>query len=85
MKKEVNVFKIDYEYGTALLYTPRDNWKDRFNKLAGQCFGIRKSIGDTRLISQTTGTLYKGYEKLEHGGDVIIWDKNGKKIKSEWD
>jgi hypothetical protein len=37
--------------------------------------------------------LSEGHEKLTHGGtneddilcDVIIWDKNGEKIKSEWD
>ena len=25
------------------------------------------------------------YERLEHSGDIIIWNKKGKKIKSEWD
>ena len=25
------------------------------------------------------------YERLEHNGDVIIWDKKGEKIISEWD
>lgn len=25
------------------------------------------------------------YERLEHNGDLIIWNKEGEKIKSEWD
>lgn len=46
-------YTIDYEYGTATLLT-----KDRmeglglFYHLAGQCFGIRKSIGETKLLNE---------------------------------
>lgn len=82
-------YTIDYKYGTAKLYTPSEDWEGRFYELAGQCFGIRKSIGDVSLISTNTDSpKYKiegEFERLEHHGDVIIWDENGEKIKSEWD
>lgn len=80
---------IDYESGTANLYTPLDDWKSRFYELAGQCFGIRKSIGEVKLISNNNAEpswkIDGEYERLEHSGDTIVWNKNGEKIKSEWD
>jgi hypothetical protein len=83
-------YTINYEYGVAQLFTPEDDWKNRFYTLASQCFGIRKSIGEVRLISKENVSptlLYVGeYERLEHsGGDQIIWNASGEKIKSEWD
>lgn len=82
-------YLIDYEYGTAELYTPSENWLQRFYDLASQCFGIRKSVGEVRLIEKTNEQppyLLQGeYERLCHDGDVIVWDSNGNKIKSEWD
>lgn len=82
-------YKIDYQYGVANLYTPSEDWEDRFYELANQCFGIRKSIGDVSLIKQEdkepVDMLCGEYERLEHNGDVIIWDKKGEKIISEWD
>lgn len=82
-------YTIDYEYGTALLYTPSQDFLGRFYELAEQCFGIRKSIGNVRLIqecNENPDNMMDGeYERLEHNGDVIIWDVNGNKIKSEWD
>lgn len=83
-------YKINYGLGVATLYTPKEDWKDRFNILANQCFGIRKSIiQEPELISKADEKPYfkiKGeYERLEHSGDVIIWNKAGEKIKSEWD
>ena len=82
-------YKIDYTYGIAELYTPKEDWLDRFFKLAYQCCGIRKSIGEVHLIEKTNEEppyLLQGeYERLCHSGDVIVWDKNGDKIKSEWD
>lgn len=82
-------YKIDYTYGIANLYTPNENWKDRFYDLADQCFGIRKSIGIVTLLETTNEkTKYKlvgEYERLEHHGDIIVWNKKGEKIKSEWD
>ena len=57
--------------------------------LANQCFGIRKSITQTILVKmsdeQPRYLLQREYERLEHSGDVIVWDKDGNKIKSEWD
>lgn len=80
---------IDYDYGMADLYTPSEDWKERFHALANQCFGIRKSIGEVTLISkedvETEHKLENEYERLEHHGDVIIWNAEGEKIKSEWD
>ena len=82
-------YKIDYEYGVANLYTPKENWEDRFYELANQCFGIRKSIGEVELVETTDEEPnYKvvgEFERLEHSGDIIIWDENGEKIKGEWD
>ena len=80
---------IDYEYGIAKLYTPSEDWKDRFYTLADQCFGIRKSIGNVELVKtenvKPKEMIENEYERLEHSGDLIIWNKKGEKIKSEWD
>lgn len=82
-------YKINYEYGTAKLYTPDKDWKERFFALANQCFGIRKSIGEVELISkrdeEPADKLVNEYERLEHNGDIIIWNETGEKIKSEFD
>lgn len=82
-------YVIDYEYGKAVLYTPSEDWKNRFYDLAEQCFGIRKSIGKVALISasqeESQNSLKNECERLEHHGDLIVWDKDGNKIKSEWD
>lgn len=85
---------IDYEYGKAILYSVVEPQKalSRFHTLAGDCFGIRKSIGETTLLASKPSALpteYKRYrtacEILMHHDDVIIWNFKGKKIKSEWD
>lgn len=85
----MSLYTIDYEYGIAKLYTPKKNWEERFYDLAYQCFGIRKSIGEVKLISKTEDKprykIESEYERLEHNGDVIVWNKNGEKVKSEWD
>jgi len=82
-------YVIDYGYGVAHLYTPSENWKDRFYDLANQCFGIRKSIATVSLISKEEAEpeqkLDGEYERLEHSGDVIVWNDKGEKIKSEWE
>ena len=82
-------YLIDYEYGIAELYTPSEHWLYRFHDLAGQCFGIRNSIGKVQLIEATDEQppylLQREHERLCHHGDVIVWDENGNKIKSEWD
>ena len=82
-------YKINYGFGIATLYTPSEDWEGRFYELANQCFGIRKSIMYAELIDavncECQDKLDGEYERLEHNGDVIIWNKNGEKIKSEWD
>jgi hypothetical protein len=82
-------YKIDYEHGKAELYTPSLDWEGRFYELASQCFGIRKSLGEVKLLNkEDTKPNYEivgEYERLEHNGDLIVWDKDGNKIKSEWD
>lgn len=82
-------YTIDYGYGVATLYTPSEHWKDRFYDLAFQCFGIRKSILYAKLIEksreQPPYQIVGEYERLEHSGDVIVWNKAGEKIKSEFD
>lgn len=84
-------YVIDYGFGFARLYTPETDWESRFYTLADQCFGIRKSIEYAKLVTKNVGAepfgkIFEGeYERLEHHGDVIAWNKEGEKIKSEWD
>ena len=92
MQRIINKYVIDYKNGIARLYTPSYDWEDRFYTLANQCFGIRKSIDCeyVKLIEMSEINFepeyYEEYERLEHsGGDVIVWNEKGEKIKSEWD
>jgi hypothetical protein len=61
---KVNIYKIDYGSGLAFLYTPHEDWESRFYTLAGQCFGIRKSILKTELLSTTVVRCRKGMRNL---------------------
>lgn len=83
------LYNINYGFGWAKLYTPSDDWYNRFRKLASQCFGIRKSIGLVQLMSEVNeapeNPLPGEYERIEHNGDAIIWNEAGEKIKTEWD
>ncbi len=83
------LYIIDYGFSLAKLYTPREDWRARFYELAGQCFGIRKSIAYAILIEERVESprnpLPGEYERLEHDGDVIVWNEAGEKIKSEFD
>ena len=85
----MNKYTIDYGFGTAILYTPSTDWENRFYHLAEQCFGIRKSIMWAHLIKHEEVMpkflLVGEYERLEHNGDLIVWNEAGEKIKSEWD
>ena len=91
MQRIINKYVIDYKNGIARLYTPSHDWEDRFYTLANQCFGIRKSIDCeyVKLIEMSEINFepeyYEEYERLEHSGDVIVWNEKGEKIKSEWD
>ena len=85
----MNKYTIDYEYGIATIYTPSEDWENRFYDLASQCFGIRKSTGKLKLIEkekeQPHDKVYFEYERLEHSDDVIVWNERGEKIINEWD
>jgi hypothetical protein len=87
--KQEMKYKINYGFGVAILYTPNEDWKSRFYNLSDQCFGIRKNVTTAELISQSDEQpkyLIQGeYERLEHDGDIIVWNEAGEKIKSEWD
>ena len=82
-------YLIDYEYGTAELYTPSEHWLHRFTELSDQCFRNKKSVGRVQLIEETNERppyLLQGeHERLCYNGDVVVWNKEGVKIKSEWD
>ncbi len=65
-----------------------------FMEHANQCFGIRKSImGFSLQKFDADGAMPEPWSKfpdaatmLKHsGGDTIVWDSKGKKIKSEFD
>ena len=87
---------INYGFGVAELvgdFTEEDA-EGFFMKHANQCFGIRKSISDFKLLSfDSEGELNEFWSKIEgaktllkhSGGDVIVWNDKGEKIKSEWD
>ena len=85
----MNKYTIDYGFSTATLYTLSADWEGRFYELANQCFGIRKSIMWAHLIKKEDAEpkykLVGEYERLEHDGDLIVWNEAGEKIKSEWD
>lgn len=85
---------IDYGYGKAEFWGLFDatTVKREFMRHANQCFGIRKSISDFKLLSIEPGGAPSPWDKfpgattvLRHSGDTIVWDAAGEKIKSEWD
>lgn len=81
----IKKYEIDYGFGRATLYTPFENWEQRFRTLAGCCFGIRKSILFVELIksSQADEEYFSKkkerfeHERLEFNGDIYIWRKDG--------
>ena len=88
-------YEIDYGYGKAELWTNvgQDEAIGRFYARAGECYGIRKNIGKVTLLTHAKENLPKPWgllpdatEMLKHtGGDTIVWDSKGEKVKSEWD
>lgn len=54
MVKKWFKYTIDYEYGMAVMFSKErpENPISLFYALAGECFGIRKSIGETKLIDE---------------------------------
>ena len=89
-------YEINYGWGIADMYSPvkKSEAINNFFKLANQCFGIRKCITkDPPVIISIEekgipGNDKNAYEMLVHNKpipDVIVWDEDGNKIKSEWD
>lgn len=91
-----NKYTIDYGYGYADLCTvdklSPENATDMFYHLAYQCFGIRKSIGEVKLVKHEEN--WEGFDYVNpdakfilcQSGDTIIWGKDTNvKLKSEWD
>lgn len=85
---------IDYGYGKADLFGTftEETVERQFYRAANQCFGIRKSISDFKLLSIAPASLPSPWDKMEgaatvlmHSGDTIVWNADGEKIKSEWD
>jgi len=94
---------VDYEYGVANLWSSRMHSEseavERFLHLAGECFGIRKSIGEVKVINLAKVPGFPGpyadinwvTDILSHrtcmglllGGDIIVWDSDGN-IKGEY-
>lgn len=68
-------YTINYGYGGAVLYTPYD-CEERFYTLANTCFGIRKSIMCCDIL-ETEDAEIEDFERLEFGGDVYVWRKDG--------
>lgn len=92
----MNEAEIDYGHGMAKMWGDFDAETVRgfFFQHANQCFGIRKSISGFRLISiSQAAALPEPWAKMEgattvlkhSGGDTIVWNAKGEKIKSEWD
>lgn len=90
-------YLIDYGFNRAILTSPclKQEVINKFMGLSLQCFGIRKSITkDPKIIEindieALPNWAPKGtWETLEYNfpiSDKVAWDKNGKKIKDEWD
>ena len=56
----------------------------QFNKLADKCFGLRKNnYGASIIHTEEVGKLSAVIE--HNGGDLIIFDENGEKVRDEWD
>lgn len=77
-------YTIYYGFGTAILYTPHDP-KERFYKLAGTCFGIRKSIMCCEIRKEEEAVC-DDYERLEFNGDAYVWREDGarKAVAPDW-
>ena len=90
-----NYARIDYGYGIAQFWGDftADNIEQKFMHYANQCFGIRKSICDFKLLLLEPAKFPPVFgvkpnriaAVLKHSGDTIVWGKKGHKIKSEWD
>lgn len=61
--KKWNAYEVDYEYGTAIMMLDHtiveEDVIDLFYTLAGQCFGIRKSLGEVKILGHSEPDLDK--------------------------
>jgi hypothetical protein len=86
---------IDYGFGRARFWGEfdPDSVERVFMNHANECFGIRKSISDFKLLeykaSEDLPSPWNKFEgattMLKHSGDTIVWNADCEKIKSEWD
>lgn len=78
-------YTINYGFGTATLYTTGDP-EARFYKLAGTCFGIRKSIACGIVMKkESVPCPAPDFERLEFSGDVYVWRVDGaRKMLAPW-
>lgn len=86
----MNKFEIDYEYGIADWWTTSapELVLREFNVAANCCFGLRKSLGDTRIRASfenvapplpyregdTLALSHGATHLLTHSGDEILFD-----------
>ena len=81
----MNKFTIDYEYGTVEFWTETSNHKivlTEFNRFADECFGLRKSLGNTKIILALSEVSLPEWalpyelvtHALSHHGDNVVWD-----------
>ena len=80
----MNKYEIDYGRGVAYFWTDALDARDvqgQFYRLAGECFGIRKSISAYEVLQRYQGVELpipyrdKGATHLlEHSGDIILFD-----------
>lgn len=76
---------IDYGHGKATFLTDLDgeDAERQFGQLANECFGIRKSMAHVHI--EHTEEVSEVATVIEHtGGDIIIFDKDGKKLRDEY-
>lgn len=80
-------YLIDCGDNIANLYTPNENWKTSFYKMAMPNPKIRKQIKKATLISvdeNDTNTIMKTeYERLECGDYIVVLNKLGVKLRRE--
>ncbi len=92
---ELSCAEINYGNGTAKMWGKfsEGNAERFFMAHANQCFGIRKSISDFKLVALVPceklpdpwSKMQGAATVLSHNGDVIVWGDKGEKIKGEWD
>jgi hypothetical protein len=92
----MNRATINYTFGIAQIWGDftEETAINFFGRLANQCFGIRKSWTDPKVVNIETcdglpgfwGTVDGATAMLQHsGGDTIVWGADGEKIKTEFD